>query len=567
MDTFIIFLMFFWVILVTQFIIVFMKHDLDFDNTMTFYKNLFKRRENKKEESINSDKVDIEEDIAANEEELNKANQEVDINDLSKYDERPDGFPIDLKLSGSLTKEEKIIRQKVYKKIKTEPSFFHENGQKKMIVPLEALMFLNKDLNPLVNEKGEIIISVKENEVIEELKEIIMSLKTSGEILYKSDEEILESMKILVTIARDHGASIHELGEMFKEKLVLKSKEHNLDIDSSKMDIVDKGNNKEVKTISEKPKDKPKLVLDESLLSEEDLAALNGPKEEDTKKESKPAEPKKEVKKKAEAKIEEKKKEELVETKKPTELKPLDQVDKKKEQTPEEMSNEDIADMLGEEAEELKVDSMEDLLAAELKDMNVKSEVEVEEKKDISIKEFLQGKKWQEGDGVAIDWKNIEDSVQNILSNQSNLSAFLLNIAKQQPLVFNDNKTVVFVDIQILHVAFAKLFGVDYATIIQKLNKMPARIFNKYKEGMVDALGDHVSDLITNEKRIAISFFQEDNVFYRGNGLWLDIDTFKVSFDSEEFDFFRSFPLSDLKTSAKHANAIPLVKDINSTTI
>ena len=97
---------------------------------------------------------------------------------------------------------------------------------------------------------------------------------------------------------------------------------------------------------------------------------------------------------------------------------------------------------------------------------------------------------------------------------------------------------------------------------------MPARIFNQYKEGMVEGLGDYVSDLIINEKKITINYFQEDNVFYKSTGVWLELETFKLCLNEEEFDFFRSYPYNDkIKIGTKQNNCIPLIKDMDSTQI
>lgn len=562
-----------WVVFISHFFYMFIKSDMDFTLTKESYKNLFSKKskslvttsDSNVTENLNLKKEIVKEDIEANLHELEKvkiAESNIDLSELESGDcKRPEGFPIDLTLNDSLTAEEKTIREKVYKKIKTEPSFYKENGQKKMIVPLEAILFLNKDLNPLVNESGEIIISVKENEVIEELKEIIMSLKSNGEVLYKSDEEIIASMKVLIDLSRRFNKPIEEIGKIFKDKL-----EGKIEVNSeSSLVSTDKSEEKEIKQVSESKK----IILEEPEISEEELNSLRTSISE---------EPKKEPIKEIEQEVK-KPKEIKQETEKPKEIK-QEPVKEAKKSNLEEMglSNEDMDSMFGdikEEPKTSKVSSMEDMLLQDMLEMeksvpkeNKNVEKEVVDSEDKNIKAFLQKLKWSAGDNVSIDWKNIDQSLISILSNENNLSSFLRNIIKQQPIIFNDNKTVCFVDIYILHVAFAKLFGVDYDTIASKLKKMPARIFNQYKEGMVEGLGDYVSDLIINEKKITINYFQEDNVFYKSTGVWLELETFKLCLNEEEFDFFRSYPYNDkIKIGTKQNNCIPLIKDMDSTQI
>ncbi len=556
-----------WIIVVTHFIYVFVKSDMDFDLTIEAYKNILNKfRKIKNKELVNEEKtIEIrpisKEDIENNIKEL----EEIKINktkDLSIDKEtnlnKPNGFPIDLTLTKDLSEEEKIVRDRVLKKIKTEPTFFYEGGRKKMVLPLEAILFLNRGYNPLVNENGEIIISIKEQKIMEELKEIIMSLKSNGEVIYKSDEEIISSMKVLIDLSRHFEKPIEELGKIFIEKLTDKiNNDPNLNLQSENVD--QKTVSKVEPIITQQNNEKQKIILEEPEISEEELLALSGGKLN-----------KEEIK--IESKSELPKKEKIQETK--SEIK-VNEV--KKESSVNEMglTEEEMNAMLNPvsvpQEENFSLASPEDLLLAEMN--SFKSEVKevkttVIDSNDKNIKGFLQSVKWSSGNNVSMDWKNIESCIMNILSDNHNYTSFLRNIIKQQPLVFNDSKTVVFIEIQIIYVAFAKLFGIDYDTIVGKFKKMPARIFNEFKEGMAKAFGDHVSDLITSEKNISVNYFYEGNTFYRGTGIWLELDVFKMCLTDEEFDFFRSYPYNDkIKLGTKNGNSIPLINDIESTEI
>lgn len=546
-----------WLSFVTHFLFIFFKSDMDFNLTIDNYKNLknkllkknnLKEVEFKKEEVKEITKEDIENNLKELEKiEINKK-KPLDIN-LEKNLVNPEGFPIDLTLRNDLSEEEKLVRDRVLKKIKTEPSFFYEGGRKKMVLPLEAILFLNRGYNPLVNENGEIIISIKEHKIMEELKEIIMSLKSNGEIIYKSDEEIISSMKVLIDLSRQFEKPIEEIGKMFLNKLNEKIINENTDtvinsVVSEEKNIVseDKKNFSENVTTNKNTK----IILEEPEISEEELLSLTVNKKPQNNLKEENSFVEKEI-------ISKNKKEDLNET-----------------GLTEEELNEMLNPSKNNSNENTVLVSPEDLLLAEMNSLKIESKKEeiVVDSNDKNIKVFLQNIKWSSGTNVSMDWKNIEACIQNILGDSDNYTSFLRNIIKQQPLVFNDSKTVVFVEIHIIYVAFAKLFGVDYDTIIGKLKKMPARIFNEYKEGVAKSFGDHVSDLITGEKNMSVNYFYEGNTFYRGTGIWLTLDIFKICLKDEEFDFFRSYPYNDkIKLGTKNNNSIPLINDIESTEI
>lgn len=542
-----------WLIFITHFLFMFFKSDMDFNITIENYKELKNKIVNKnvltKKNEISENIVEItKEDIENNLKELEKIelnkSKDLDIN-LEKNLVNPEGFPIDLSLTKDLSEEEKLVRDRVLKKIKTEPSFFYEGGRKKMVLPLEAILFLNRGYNPLVNENGEIIISIKEHKIMEELKEIIMSLKSNGEVIYKSDEEIISSMKVLIDLSRQFEKPIEEIGKMFLNKLNEKIVNENNAIDTitenknKEINIAIEVDNKQNDNIEVKNIDQ-KIILEEPEISEEELLSLTVNK--------------KVIK---------------------TELKDNnEQINKKEVLNETGLTEEELNEMLNpvknNSNENISLMSTEDLLLAEMSSLKIETKTEniTIDSNDKNIKSFLQNIKWSSGNNISMDWKNIESSILNILENTDNYSSFLRNIIKQQPLVFNDSKTVVFVEIHIIYVAFAKLFGVDYDTIISKLKKMPARIFNEYKEGMAKAFGDHVSDLITGEKNMSVNYFYEGNTFYRGTGIWLTLDIFKICLKDEEFDFFRSYPYNDkIKLGTKNNNSIPLINDIESTEI
>ena len=79
---------------------------------------------------------------------------------------------IDLRELHKLARVEQEFRTKVVKHIVNNRLIYREGGRLKMVVPLETMPFLHKNLSPLVNNKGEITISIKEEKCRIALDEI-----------------------------------------------------------------------------------------------------------------------------------------------------------------------------------------------------------------------------------------------------------------------------------------------------------------------------------------------------------------------------------------------------------
>jgi len=533
------------IILTFHFIYILYKNDLSIKNTIFFYKNLFIKKEKEKEKEVLLTQENIEESEnniiqTPEQEEIENGNKEV--------------LPIDLTLSKDLSEEEIKIRKKVLEKIKHEPAFYKEGGRKKMIVPLESIIFLNKGLNPLVNENGEIIISIKENKILEELKEYIITLQNSGEILYQSDEEIIDSLKSLIQISKQSNIPLNEMAEIFRDKLDKKTKIKN-EIREEKNEIkLEEPELSPEEIEAMKPK-KKEIKLEEPELSPEEIEAMK-PKKKEIKLEEPELSPE-EIEamkpKKKEIKLEEPElSPEEIEAMKP----------KKKEIKLEE------PELSPEEIEAMKPKKKEDSIKEKVNKLKDSNNKEIVIKKEKTIKEFLQNKKWQHGENMSIDFKNLKRSLTTAFSNDFNLQSFALNIAKQQPIIFNKSKTVAFIDIKIIYVAYARLFGIDYDTYINKFQKLTPKMFNDFKEGIIESLDKYISDLITGNKKFATSYFDESGISFRGNGIWLELDFFKLCFNDEEFDFFKSFPYNDkIHLSEKKPNSTPLIQDVSATKI
>ena len=483
-----------WILSIITFLVAFYKADFNFKDTFIILKRwAFSFKEFVLKEK---DKVVIEKTRERNIIETKDEEEEGDC-------KHPTGFPLDLCLSTELNDDERRIRKTVLNKIKKEPVYFEDRNMdgsitKKLVVPLETLIFFNKELNPLVNEHGEIILSTREEEIVENIKSVIMELRDSNEIIYQTDSEIVNAISELIKISKETGATISEIGEKFKEKLISKKEEQN------------SGPEEYYPSKEEEPKDNTKQEVQDKPKPQQEAQVKPKPKSEDK------------------------------------------------------LDLDELEDLLDEE--ELSVPEME---IPDLSDMiEVKKEKDLKDEDDSqNIKSFLSKRKWEYIEGASINWRDMNATTVNILSG-TGLSAFVNNIAKQKPLIFNENKVAVFVDIHIIYVAFSQLFGIDYKTVIAKLKKMPKNIQNKFHTGIEDSIEKYLSDIVSGKKGVIQSFFKEDGDCFRATGIWVTFDLFRECFSDDELDFFRSFPYNNtIKTSQKMSDCSPLVQDISDTEI
>lgn len=423
--------------------------------------------------------------------------------------------------------EDVALRKEIIKKLANLPEYVEkDDGSKVMVVPLEALGFLNRYLNPLVNEQGEIVVKMKEDPIIEDIKRIIISLKNDDEIIYKSDEELLQAVKEVILIAKKMKLPVSEAVKKFKEG----------------------GKNVEDGHLADKNEKKSERENGKSG-SEKDSFKQKSKKESIDKKEaidSKENADKKEVI-------------ESSQEKKSTEEFDMDDIGD--DILP---SMEDLADIkMPEEFEEI---SLQDAIAKNVK--NDKKDEEGEGKKSAdSVYEMLASKKWKEGKNLpafSVNRMEIAKTVEQAITN--NMREFVSNIVKQAPIVFNDSKTEAFVDQKIIIVALAKLYGPDAAGILAKLKKLPVSVSGEMKKGFAAALKPYMT-----KEKMQYWTFKKDGFCVKGFGAWLDKDFFKIGFDEDgEFDFYRSFvPDDGFASSAKNDDSCKsqLVKDYSNTEI
>jgi len=459
---FIVFLIIYF-ILIFAFLFIFVKSDYDINKTMKIIFRKKEKTENKVEVTDVRNRENTTKKIIGEscfDEEIEEDNLEIEEKQEEDCD-KAGGLILNICESKDYTEEEQLLRKRILEKLRKNPTYFEEDGINKLIVPLEVMVFLNNDLNPIVSENGEIVLTLNTTEN----KDFIIKDKSKADTIKNEvEEEYIDEIE-----------------------------------DNTK--TVEKTKIKEVK--------------------------------------------------KEEIKKEEIKKEEIIE---------------------------DIGDDLIDDLDDLgdtKIENIEDSMLEDLDKMITEEESKenkkdntIEEDEDISIKEFLQNRKWKEGENMIIDWKQIKDIILNTFENKENLNAFLSNIIKQKPLISNDNKTAIFVDLKIINRAFSELYGPDSDSLIKKLSRMPNKLSESYQVGLELSLSDYISDLVNENKRITSAYFIKDGKSFKGYGLWLKMESFKTVLNEKDFDLFRRHIYNEgLQVSVQSNNSSPLILDINGTAI
>lgn len=476
-----------FLIIFGHFIFIMKKMDFDVLLSLTWYKNKFISEGKKKMNREGSSKIEDK----PNKKSLVKETKKT-ISNLSLEDR----LPFKVTDSADMSVEERKLRERLINKVKKKPAYFYENGEKKIIVPLESLVFLNNDFNPLTSENGDIVIRIDETHVGDKSRYKIYSEDTD-EVFLEPDKEQMEAMESLKVIAKEEDISIEEIHELVKKRGIEKAK-----IEEEKK--IKEEKSKKIKNFE------PSIELDNDS-----------------------------IKKDADKKVESEVLDFEIEI-------PADML--------EDIEIEEESDNSG------NLFSMEDMLdSIEGSDSEGnKKEVIKKDFGDKNIVNFLSTRHWESVEGSRLDFKGLEDSLKNLISE--NIFKLFSNIVKHKSIVMNDNKTAVFVDNIIMYNSISRLLGNNHKTNMAKFAKIPPRVFNVYKSSMETILEEYLFD-IGRDKKFGVAIFSEGDKCFKGFGLWIELDKFKIVFkEDDDFDFFRSYPIaSSLKVSEGKNGCMPLI--------
>lgn len=413
---------------------------------------------------------------------------------LEKLDEdckEPFGLPLDICMDGDFTKEELLIKEKILNILNQKNLVVKDGGKNKKVVPMECLVFLTKNMNPLVTEDGDITVKINrvqdDSVPTEDLRKLVIALKDNDSILYQDDEEILNSMKRII---KGKEISIPS-SEFTKEKTVVYEQ-------------------KEVY------KDENLIEVKETTLPKEEFL----PKEE-----SIPYKEVIEVKPPVYEKFEENIKQEISMD---DVYVPIDDND--------ELSDDDLNDSLD------STFNINDALEDALNQMDDIPDFEEPIREERDREQFYKDIKYKSIENIFLNFDELKGSLGQILGKEEVINAIIKNLSKTQPLIYNSSKTVVYIDKNNFMFAIAQLFGMNKKEYINNFKKLSSEQLTEFLIQIENYFDLLLSD-ISGTKKCSYYLVEDENYqkFYI-QGFVMPLDNFKKCFNRDDLDFFRSFP-------------------------
>lgn len=500
----------------------------------------------------------------------NKLKKHLDDKEIEKLEEdlgkivdadndcmEPMGIPLNVCLSEDMTKEELFIKQKVIGIVAKKNQKIIDGGKEKLVIPMESILFLTKNMNPLVSESGEINIKVSdigdinsraEDKAMKRIKQMVIEYKDGGEIS-SEDAELVEAINELIEKKMNNnlsGESNYIAKETFVPKaekdivteipvhIIEESKEISHPVIESKVvdiaakDTVDEvSSNKDIEDSPvEKKKEEDKVVNPvpfipdevkdmefEEVLDLSDYNPMDDLMETDLlnhyNQDDEPEEPINEIKQ---------------------EVPTNNQIVKNKEIKSIGNANNEFI-------------NFEDELASLSFDDEDINEKETSSQEWYSRIDFLSVK------GIKLDYDDgFYDSLRVLLSRDDVKGALARNIAKLKPLIMNENKELILIDQRIMLYAIAKLFGIDFQKHLENMKKLTIDDFKLLNKALDESFELFISDLYTENLSNHSTFFKLTNTKLGTKhfliGIPLQTEYFKLGL-GKEYDNFRSFPFNN----------------------
>lgn len=429
------------------------------------------------------------------------------ISNFEKLDDdckEPFGLPLDVCMDGELTKEELLVKEKVLNILNQKNLVVKDGGKDKKVVPMESLIFLTKNMNPLVTEDGDITIKINRVNAgipieTEELKKMIIALKDSDSVLYQDDEELLNSMKSILK-NKYNSDFIQEKTEKYEQKEFYQENpiEENIEI-NEELPVIEK----ESAPIQEKHKSTENIKLEATI---DDVYV------------------------------------------------PTEDID--------ELSDDDLNNNIDtgftlDDAFQDAFSQMDDI---------PDFEEPLDEQRDRN--QFYKNIKFKSVENISLDFNDLKGSLGQILGREDVISAIIKNLSKTQPLVYNSSKTVVYIDQNNFMYAISQLFGMnkkEYLNNFKKINFEQLKDFHTQIENYFDIF---LSDISGTKKCSYYLVEDENHQKFYIQGFVMPLDNFKKCFNRDDLDFFRSFPYNPnykfikMASSEEISGAARLITDI-----
>jgi len=556
-------------ILISFLSFLFYKNNFDINKTIRYIRvNYFK--------CCIKDEKKIEEKIGV------KAVQKLkgELTDINDCKEPLPEIPLDLCLSSELEVEELKIREKIFRQLKERENFVVDGGKNKMILPLEATIFLTKNFNPLVSEEGNILVIAEHKEISgsTEFEEIRLYLKDNdiknerGELIYKDDKSILNLIKSNINAEIEKSTDRRAVkrfnpGEVIEKEILENKKEDEENNLFEEIDEESSTNKKEDDFFEEIDKE---LSFGKTEKKDSDIFADIDKELSFEKTEKKDSDIFADIDKElSSGKTEKKDKDIFADIDKElssekTEKKDKDIfVDIDKELSSNNKIEEEQSFMIDDNPfgdEEIDFSKLDEEISSEL-EFEEDNEEDKNERDD-----FFKRIKYKRLSIKNITKENIEEDIKEVFKNIDIKEAILNNLIKTKPLIFNANKEVIFIDMKNFLFALSKVYGIEASKKIELFDKLDIPLLRKVSNIIADGFIDEISDLISGNKKVNRVILERNGEYYFSFGLYIMSDMFKKVLSDEDFDFFRQYPYNTEYNISDNSNKTntpltPSIKD------
>ena len=462
------------------------------------------------------------------------------------------GLNLNLCLQDPLSADEIKIREKVLKILNKKKQIVFDGGKEKLVVPMEAVLFLTKEYNPLVSEDGDIILNIKKEKASSsELVNELTNRMKSGDLLSSEDKDLLDSLEKFGDIINKTKKSTNsepEINDSTKKENIVKENPDEIEAAIvTRTPIPEKDitpfKKEEVKQDESKSEEKAYLLkVDKDVplfLKEQDE-----PKEKPIEKSDKPAPLK-------------------LDLEKPPVLE--NNEDTNDESTfldigaPSQNSNpyrddEDDEEIEDDDEDDMGID-MDQVLEGAISEIDEMGDFEDLEEDEENQMDFYQKLEYKSKKGAFLDFNQIRDSLRNLFSDSESLFCFFNNLAKTTPLVFNPSKTVVLADLNNIYFAISKMCGIEFVNYAESFSNSRKQT-NEIIEVLNEIFEHFLSDMISDTKGISFYLVKEKgskNSFV-SRGAVFKVDSFLNGLSHGDLDYFRSSPHESKYTVVKKAS-------------
>lgn len=502
------------------------------------------------------DKKDDDSNIAFNGSDISKMSELEQIN-LGKEVLAAEGLSLEdssqFPTMEEISVAEQLIRKKIYQMIIRKNHFIKENGRLKLIVPMEALLLLNKNQSPVVTRDGQVLISIAPSETRDpkikfDKKAVeVTNIKVDG-MGYYSNQEAAEQINKIVKMREDAVFDIpkvltsKDIEELKNSGTISKEEADRIAKEAADPDATQAG-----KSVINDLKAQMEALKAQSKKTDKPQEKKENPQPNDTiQKEATSTNaqvnPDKETQEKEDAALQDAYSEMVQEEVSYDEVDPWGEND---------TSIDNDTDSKTDEADDS--DEEGDISAVSVQKIDDEARV-IERVRAVPYGSLSRP--------ILIPSMDIEiyneskNNIQELLSQKENFEELLKNIIKTSPILKLPNHSEMFLTYNQILTAMIKLSAPDDDKLYQPLGgamKLPRGPVSKLKNYFIETINDLFKDYLISDNWLSKNVLfgaSKGNVHLTGIGIKVDPEVFKLAFASIDKDIlsyeeWMSFTLDD----------------------